>query len=84
MVCRHHRPDAETKELARRDVLDEYLTWAELVGGLQGEDRERLERLTARIARIEVGPPREGDEAHLYAGELGYPADGQPPGESED
>jgi hypothetical protein len=84
MVCRHHRPDAETKDTARRDVREDYLTWDELVGGLAAEDRERLERLMARLDRADVGPPRPGDEPVLWAGELGYPEDGSGTPDDED
>jgi hypothetical protein len=70
LLTRHHRTDRDTKERVRRDVLEEYATWEELLDGIVPEEQARIHRLVARIEREGAAPPRPGDEDVLYAGEF--------------
>jgi len=70
LLSRHQRPDAEAKELVRRDVREDYLSWEEIVGDLQPEDRLRIEGQVARIERLGAEPPAAGDDASVYGDEF--------------
>lgn len=61
MVARH-RPDRETKRLARRDPREDYASWEEAVDGLPDAERTRLVAELERIDREGAGPPSPSED----------------------
>jgi len=62
LSLKRHRPDAEAKRLARRDVREDYVSWADAVEGLPPEDAEGL---LAELATLDddIGPPEVEDDS---------------------
>ena len=62
LSLKRHRPDAEAKRLARRDVREDYVSWADAVEGLP---IEAAEGLLAELAMLDdgSGPPEIEDDS---------------------
>lgn len=69
LMTRRHRPDPETKALARADPAEDYVRWSELAAGMDASERERLEAELARWDTEEAAPPSSDDDLLAESGE---------------